>query len=510
MKTALAACLLSIAGAAQAMSPDEARHLLLRTSFGASDAQLSALGTEPYDTAVDRLIADAAKHTRAQTPPPGWVDEPLPEFRRPKDASPEEVKAFNRQRMLQGLELQGWWMREMVNTPSPFAEQMTLFWHNHFTSSLQKVKAPPLLYHQNLVLRRYALGNFGDLLHAIAHDPAMILYLDNQTNRDEHANENFARELMELFTLGIGHYSEDDVKQAARAFTGWSIQPKTGEFHEARRFHDDGQKVFLGQRGNFDGDDVIDIILAQPQTADFIVDKLWRNFVSPVPDAAQEKKLAAQFRKNYEIAPLMATMLKTPQFRAASDYGILTKSPIDLVAGSLRSFDVTLNDGRFPAVVSARLGEALFNPPNVKGWPGGDSWIDSQTLIGRRQFLDSMTRGFNSGGTKAHMMASASDSASSQDSGAASEGIEMLRKANNGQGNKAGGNGMRERLAVELLQTAQSLDMEHYLGEFADAHTLEQSEAVLLAIPPVQPPTPERDRADQLRALLLDPAYQLK
>lgn len=505
MRCRLGLLLLLLASGAQAMTIDEARHLLLRTSFGASDAQLQALLGQPYESAVDHLVADAAHHTQALSPPPAWTREPLPALRRLKDASPEEKKAFNRERLVEGLELQGWWMQEMVNTPAPMAEAMTLFWHNHFTSSLQKVKLPILLYRQNLTLRYYALGNFRDLLHAIARDPAMILYLDNQSNRDEHPNENFARELMELFTLGVGHYQEEDVRQAARAFTGWSIQPRTDEFHVARRFHDEGEKTFLGHHGRLDGDEVIDIILQQPQTATFIVDKLWRAFVSPSPDPAQVERLAAGFRKDYEIAPLMKALLKTPEFRSADDYGTLTKSPVDLVAGSLRSFGVTLDDGRFPAVASARLGQALFNPPNVKGWPGGDAWIDSQTLIGRQQFLDAMTRGFNPGGAPPGMSLRPDSTLDMKGNGA-----RQRSRAKPDDGAKADEKGFRAQLANQVLQGARSLDLERTLGNFAQAHTVEQEESLLLAIPPVALPAPDANPAERLRALLLDPAYEVK
>jgi uncharacterized protein (DUF1800 family) len=480
--------LAAICGRCGAMTLAEAQHLQLRTGFGATDADLQTLAAQPYDAAVDRLVAAAAAHTAPVTPAPGWVNDPLPKFRKLKNASPEKKKAFIQARIREAIDLQGWWMQEMVNTPDPLAERMTLFWHNHFTSSLKKDKLPLLLYRQNLTLRRYALGNFRDLLHAMAHDPAMIVYLDNLTNRDGHPNENFARELMELFTLGIGHYSEDDVKQAARAFTGWGLQRRTGTFKEYRRWHDDGGKVFLGQRGNFDGDDILDIILAQPQTAQFIVEKLWREFVSPDPDPQQVQILAAQFRKNYEIAPLVAALLKTPQFRDPNNYGALTKSPVQLVAGTLHSFGVHLDDGRFPALACGRLGQALFNPPNVKGWPGGASWINTQTLIAREQFLGALSRGFNNlggGGMKAPMLRPAAQPA-------------------NGNAARAGA------IRAMIARAAAALDMESYLAAFAQSHSSAQAQALLLAVAPVSPPPPQAKPAVWLRGLLLDPAYQVE
>lgn len=504
---ALLAVLLGATLPAHAIEPAQARQLLSRTGFGVTDGGLAALEQIPsYDRAVDRLVADAARHTQADTPPPAWVNDELPRYRKLKDAPPEEKIAFRRQLIGQSIELQGWWMREIVATPQPLAEHMTLFWHNHFTSSLEKVKSPILLYRQNVLLRRYALGNFRELLHAVARDPAMIVYLDNLTNRDAHPNENFARELMELFTLGLGNYSEDDVKQAARAFTGWAVQPGSGEFREVRRWHDGGEKTFLGRRGDFDGDDVLDIILADPRavqaTSRFIVEKLWREFVSATPDEAQVARIAAGFRKDWEIAPVVAVLLKTPQFRDPANAGTLTKSPVELVAGTLVSLQVPVADGRFPAIVAGRLGQGLFNPPNVKGWPGGNAWIDSATLVGREQFIEALTRGFPApkpaadmaGGAQAMPAANRPPAQAGQDPAIA---------------------GLRARIAAQVLAAAQSLEMERYLNDFAGTHTAAQAQALLLPIPPVVPPPEEAAAPDTApvqtaQALLLDPAYQLK
>ena len=184
--------------------------------------------------------------------------------------SEEQRKLAQRELFEKGAELRGWWMTEMLTTPSPLTEKMVLFWHNHFVSSLQKVRSPVLMYRQQQVLRKHALGYFGDLLHDVSKDPAMVIYLDNASNRKAQPNENFAREVMELFTLGEGNYSEQDIKEAARAFTGWSIDPDTGEFVARPLIHDDGVKTVLGRSGNFDGDGVLDILLEQPQTAEFI------------------------------------------------------------------------------------------------------------------------------------------------------------------------------------------------------------------------------------------------
>src|SRR2546428_3558752 len=277
---------------------EEARHLLARTSFGGTPADIEVLRPLTYEAAVDYLLNGVRQHPR--TAAPAWVNEPPPLERR--TMSEEEQKAFRAHMREHELALKGWWYQEMLSTDAPLTERLTLFWHNHFTSSLEKVRWPAFLYQQNLLLRQHAVGNFRTFLHAIARDPAMILYLDSQTNRKGAPNENFAREVMELFTLGEGHYAEQDIKEAARAFTGWSLDRESGRFMFRRFIHDDGVKTVLGKSGNLDGDEVLDILLAQPATAEFIVRKLWREFVSPDPDEHEVRRIARRFRDaRYDI-----------------------------------------------------------------------------------------------------------------------------------------------------------------------------------------------------------------
>ena len=377
----------------QAMTPmgfDEARHLLNRTSFAAQVGEISDFATLSRTQALDRLLAETRR--QASYPAPAWTENYQRIYR--PDMTQEERRKANRLELVErGLELRTWWVAEMLSTPSPFTERMTLFWHNHFATSQQKSRSATLMYRQNVLLRKYATGNFAAMLREVGKDPAMLIYLDGAQNRKGAPNENFAREVMELFTLGEGQFSEQDVKEAARAFTGWSIDPETGTFRFRPFIHDDGVKKVLGQEGRFNGDDMITILLQQPATSQFIVAKLWREFVSPQPDAVAVQKLAANWRAaNYEIKPLLREMLLSDAFWAPENRAVLVKSPVDLVIGSLRQFRFSVEDPAPFAVILRQLGQDLFNPPNVKGWPGGEAWLNTSTLLARKGFLNRLFR----------------------------------------------------------------------------------------------------------------------
>lgn len=398
----IALCLLGLAPAsAFALAPEEARHLLVRTGFEASAA--SDYAALDHETAVRRLL-DGVRH-EALTPPPSWVNDPLPDPREIRRMSETERKALHQRVRQQAIELKGWWYQEMLATDSPLTERLTLFWHSHFTSGLKKVKSPTLLYRQNVLLRRHAAGNFRELLHAVARDPAMVLYLDSQANRKEKPNENFARELLELFTLGEGHYTERDIKEAARAFTGWTIERGSGAFRFNPRQHDDGIKIFLGKSGYLNGDDILDILLEQPRTAEHITEKFWREFVSDTPDPKEVRRLAQVFRSNgYELRPLLEELLTSQAFRDRKNRGTLVKSPAELIVGTLRFFSLPVPESRLLASAGHQLGQDLFEPPNVKGWPGGQAWITSSTLLARQQFLERIMRVAEIPGTEQGMV----------------------------------------------------------------------------------------------------------
>ena len=474
----------AIATAATSLGFDDARHLLTRTSFAASPADIDSFSRLTREQAVDRLLAWTDKPRI--TPPPAWVREPVVPGSQVRAMSVEERRQFQNTNVRRGIEMRGWWLQEMVTTPSPLTEKMVLFWHNHFVSSQQKVRQPQYLYQQNVLLREHALGNFGAFLHAIARDPAMVIYLDNASNRKGQPNENFAREVMELFTLGEGNYSERDIKEAARAFTGWSIDAEKGDFLFRAGAHDDGVKTVLGRSGNFDGDGVLDILLAQPQTAEFIVRKLWREFVSPTvtaADAAEVRRLAGVFRDSrYDIRATLRALLISDAFYAQQYRATLVKSPVDLVVGTLRQFQFTTGDVAPFALTVAQLGQNLFSPPNVKGWPGGEAWINSTTLLGRKQFLDRLFR--------ADEMRPA-----------------MMMAANNAPPAAAGpAADMRQRLLRAMAEV--QFDSEHWLQQAGgDA---ERVQRVVLAMAPQHPLPAGTSGMDVIRRLTQDPVYQLK
>jgi len=391
---------------AAAAGPEDARHLLTRTGFSASEAQVRDYAGLERQAMVERLFAATPVDAVATLAPPEAVDRWVARGE-VRTLSVEDRRQFVREQARNGQALKAWWLQQMLTTESPLSERMTLFWHNHFTSSLQKVKSPALLYRQNALLRRHATGNFATLLHAAVKDPAMLVYLDNATSRRGQPNENLARELMELFTLGEGRYSEQDVREAARAFTGWSIDPESGKFLWRPFAHDDGEKTVFGQRGAFKGEDVVALLLARPESARFIVAKLWKEFVSPEVDAAEVQRIAQVFRSSgWEIRAVLRELLLSEAFWAAQNRTVLVKSPAELVVGTLRQLEVRNPDLPSLAQLMRRLGQDLFSPPNVRGWPGGEAWINSSTLLARKQFLERIA---NDGRMGAGMMAGGAD-----------------------------------------------------------------------------------------------------
>lgn len=351
------------------------KHLYWRAGFGLSPAAWQQRRDWTVQRAVEQLFDEAGQDRTiaGAIAAAGRSVEGSPSM---EGMSIEERLRQARQRIT--ADTSDWIQLMADERSSSLKHRMMLFWHGHFAC---RVLQPRLALQQLAVLERHALGNFRDLVLAIARDPAMIRYLNNQQNRKQSPNENFARELMELFTISRGHYSEQDVKEAARAFTGWSSDLQ-GQFVFRRWWHDYGQKAFMGRRGDFDGEQIIDILLERRETALFITRKLYRHFVSEKEDEAIIRELAdGFFRSGYDIGRLMRTIFSSEWFYAPANVGTQIKSPMVLLAGMLRSMPAQFSDARSLLVLQRSLGQVLFNPPNVAGWPGGRNWIDNSTLL---------------------------------------------------------------------------------------------------------------------------------
>ncbi len=372
----------------------KAAHLLNRAGFGGTPREIEAVMEMGPGRAVDALLdfPDAAADEMSQSDVPDLSSiEGSPrsfEERRKLLAgkTEDERKALLQQFMMKNREALAatlqWWVRRMVDGPYPLQEKLTFFWHGHFTTSARDERSASAMWQQNETLRRNAAGNFRTFVRLVARDPAMLDYLNNQQNRKAHPNENFARELMELFTLGIGNYTENDIKEAARAFTGWAHD---GDDFIFRRFdHDTAAKTFFGRTGNLDGDDVIEIILQHNACAPYIAGRLLGHFVQENPDPAICQSLGKLLRdSNYDLRPVLRTMFTSRLFYSPGVIGAQIKSPVQLVVGTLRLLDIEPPN---PAPLFAALdqmGQVPFAPPNVKGWPGGKTWISTSTLFVR-------------------------------------------------------------------------------------------------------------------------------
>lgn len=379
--------------AAAPWNSEQAAHLLNRAGFGGTPAQVAYLVKMSRGAAVDYLVDyDKITHDPAR---PKMADPELASVnlrRRVASMDEEQRKKFGQQfrafNEISGREMSNWWLAQMVCTPRPLQEKMTLFWHGHFTSGLREVKRARLMFNQNELYRRMAVGNYRDLILAVSRDPAMLAYLDNDKNKKQHPNENYARELLELFTLGVGHYTETDIKEAARAFTGWTIDGRNGGFAFARRLHDYGEKSFMGRTGDFDGTDIIDIILEQPAAAEHLVSRLWQFLAGTEIPFGEKRRLAAIFRDNkYEMKPLLRAMLGSDAFYDSKVMHSHVKSPVELIVGSLRALEVNPEDCTAFVAAARLMGQELFQPPNVKGWDGGLTWINTASLFNRYNLL---------------------------------------------------------------------------------------------------------------------------
>jgi len=375
-------------------STKEARHLLNRAGFGGTWDDIDFLVQLGLEKAVQHLVHPNKENWEE----PSWTDNPI-NFRS-QDSMQMRMQRTNltreQRQILRNVyrqrvrNLQYWWIDRMSKTKAPLKEKMTLFWHDHFATSARKVQQAILIYRQNELFRKYSLGNFKKLTNEITKDPAMILYLDNQQNRRGSPNENFARELMELFTIGIGNYTENDIKEAARAFTGW--QARGGEFRMIFRPHDNRNKTFMGKSGNLNGNDIIDIIFEQDATAPFIAGKLAAYFVAEEPDAMLNSEIAEELEQNnFEIAPVLERLFQSEAFYDKEVTGNYIKSPVHLAVESIRLLRLEEPPERVMIILLDQAGQSLFYPPNVAGWDHGRAWINTATLTARQNLCSALT-----------------------------------------------------------------------------------------------------------------------
>ena len=348
-------------------------HLLRRAGFGARPQEWTAYAALGVAGTTERLLH------------PESVPDHLAEVM--QDINGDYIDVNNLDSLRQ------WWLYRMAHSQRPLEEKMTLFWHNHFATANYKVDRPERMWQQNKTLRAHALGSFRTLLQAISRDPAMMVWLDAEQNKKGKPNENFGRELQELFTLGIGSgYTETDVKEVARAFTGWSADNNQGTFWFDPNHHDDGPKTFLGETGNFNGDDIIDIIVRQPATARFICTKLFKFFVHDTPTPADLKPLIdAYFRSGYEIRDVLQAALTSPAFYSEQAFYAKIKSPVEFLVTTVRTLNAPMAALDNPSRILRNMGQDLFNPPNVKGWPEGRTWMNTTTMLTRLNFVNYVT-----------------------------------------------------------------------------------------------------------------------
>ena len=372
----------------------KAAHLLNRAGFGGTPEEIERVMELGPQRAVEALLdfpdAPVDEQNAEDVPDLSSIDGYPKTFADRRKLligkTPQERQALLQQLMAANREAIGltmaWWLKRMAHGPFPLQEKLTLFWHGHFTTSARDERSAWLMWQQNETWRANAAGNFKTFVQQVSRDPAMLDYLNNQQNRKQKPNENYARELMELFTLGIGNYTEQDIKEAARAFTGWAHD---GDDFVYRKFdHDDGVKTFFGKRGNFDGDAVVEVILDRAVCAPYIATRMWNFFVSESFDTQAAQELGTLLRQNkWDLRPVIYTMLTSRGFYDPSVIGAQIKSPVQLVVGTIRLLDVEPPDARQLYGALDQMGQVPLMPPNVKGWPGGRAWVNTNTLFVR-------------------------------------------------------------------------------------------------------------------------------
>ncbi|SDL59496.1 DUF1800 domain-containing protein [Chryseobacterium taihuense] len=353
------------------------KHLISRAGFGISIDQADYIN-EQTPRKISETLFREYPFTEIIYQTPDYIKA---ESNDPK-LNAEQRRLQQKTNQKQNEELNLNFLMNMVYGKDQLTEKMAFFWHGHFATRIINPK-----FNQQLLnfIRKNALGSFRNLLIGVSKSPAMLSFLNNQQNKKDHPNENFAREVMELFTMGRGNYSEADVKELARAFTGWGYD-KEGNFRERKNHHDEGEKTFLGKKGKFNGDDVLGIILEQKSTAQFITEKIYRFFVNEIPNQSIISKLSKDFyESDYDVKSLMKSIFTSKWFYDQKNIGNRIKSPTELIVGMMRILPMEIHNPENIVIYQKLLGQMLLYPPNVAGWPNGKSWIDSSTLMLRMQ-----------------------------------------------------------------------------------------------------------------------------
>lgn len=390
----------------------KAQHLLQRAGFGGTPAQSKALADLGLEKAVDYIV----NFQNLPDQNPTTIDDYDKDIIRPatqsertairkarQNGDEEMVEMFRNERQRrqradrkQIAEMERWWLQRMVSTSRPLEEKLTLFWHGHFATGYRGIENSYHMYLQNMFFRENALGNFKEsLVRGIIHDPAMIKYLNNDQNRKQAPNENLARELMELFTLGEGDgYTEDDIKEGARCLTGYTIEDDEFSFRGGQ--HDTGTKKIFRRSGKYDGDDFVDLIFTRSSSSTFIIEKLYRFFVNDLPhgETTESKAFIRSLanllkRKDWELRPVIESLFLSEHFYDESNINAIIKSPVQLIVQAARTLHPPQRSKMIQTLVIASdvMGQRLFAPPSVKGWDGGRSWINTSTMFMRQNTL---------------------------------------------------------------------------------------------------------------------------
>ncbi len=362
-------------------SRSDLAHLYRRAGFGATAAELDAAMAAGYAATLAALVVPASSTD------PGVEATPAPQFDvlapPGKTATAAARQQYAAQVRTESVNLALWWVDRMVVATNAFPEKLTFFWHGHFATAIQKVRSAALMLRQNELFRTQGLGAFDVLDLAVARDPAMMIWLDTAQDVSSHPNENFARENMELFTLGYGNYTEDDVREAARCYTGWRYNRATDAFTEVARLHDNGSKTVLGQTGDFDGTDVVRILTHSTASQRWLCTRVWCRFAKTITTDPVVNTLMTTYAQHLDVGELMKAAFTAPEFLATK--GELVKQPVEFVVGALRALNLRADNKKYLAVLQ-NLGQVPFDPPNVGGWPTDDAWLTTAASYTRLQF----------------------------------------------------------------------------------------------------------------------------